>query len=134
MNFVAACILAASIYIHDGDTIRCAGTTYRLVDLNTPETRAQFSTCPTAAGRKNEIKYGLEAKAILVSRLKQAETIRLVPQGGKDRHGRTLARLYLDGADWSVLAPAITYAEIYKCRKSRCPKRKGWCNEIPKES
>lgn len=102
----------------DGDTIRHLGVSYRIVGLNTPETRQ--AKCPAEARQGYAAKRRLEA-------LWPTARLEPVPCHGWN-YGRRCARLRLaDGRDWADVAVAEGLAERYECVKGRCPRRKEWC-------
>jgi endonuclease YncB( thermonuclease family) len=87
------CISAASggsgtVVLIDGDTLRYDGETIRLVGIDTPE--SFHSRC------KHELVLALAAKERL-RQLVDAGPL-TVERHGKDRYGRTLARVLVDGS------------------------------------
>lgn len=75
----------------DGDTLWLEGEKIRLQGFDTPETTTNI------CGGQNEVILGRKAAQRLVELLKQdGHTIQ---RSGKDRYGRTLATIYLDGVD-----------------------------------
>lgn len=121
-----AVIFCAMLAIGDGDTVRCNDTVYRIVGMNAPETHAEHSTCPTLAGRRRETVYGREV-AVRFQALANGAEVHMMTSGEKDRYGRTLGELYINGVNWAETAVARGWAEPYTCVKGRCPKRHGWC-------
>ena len=81
----------------DGDTIRASGQDWRLLGFNTPELRG---AC------KDESELGAKARDRLVHLLNRATSIRRavpIDKEPKDRYGRELVRLYIDGVDLAVI-------------------------------
>jgi micrococcal nuclease len=117
--------------VTDGDTVREAGTSYRIVGLNTPELHAQ---CPA------EQALARAAKARLME-LAPNSTLVPVPcecppgTAGTYRcnYGRACAKLLVGGQpygyvrDWADIAISEGLAEPYICRNGHCPRRKDWC-------
>lgn len=78
---------SSDIRVVDGDTIKIADISYRLVGFDTPEIR--FADCD------EEKKLGERAKTRLSQLINAATNIDIV-SGSKDKYGRTLGRLMLD--------------------------------------
>jgi endonuclease YncB( thermonuclease family) len=101
----------------DGDTVRAGTVTYRLLGYDTPETI--FAKCPA------ERMLGLKAKERLQELISTSENVRLlVNWRRKDRYGRGLARLMINGRDIADIMVGEGYARRYDGRT----KRKGWCS------
>ncbi|WEX85799.1 thermonuclease family protein [Sinorhizobium garamanticum] len=79
------------VIIIDGDTVAIGSERIRLLDIDAPETKEP--RCEA------EMVRGLEAKERLRSLLRSARAIDLDRSGGRDRYGRTLGRLMVDGRD-----------------------------------
>lgn len=103
------------VTVTDGDTIRLAGERVRIENLDAPE-------MPGRAKCATEGKKALEAKALL-TRLVDRGTVTLVrnQKRPKDRYGRTLARVLVDGKD---VAPAMIAAGVSREWKGRSS---DWC-------
>jgi len=84
------CLIAspvmADIRVVDGDTVHIDGEKIRIMGLNTPETWRPKCIAEEMLG-KQATAYG---KVL-------AEQIGRIERHGKDRYGRTLARVYLEG-------------------------------------
>jgi endonuclease YncB( thermonuclease family) len=103
MFLTGALVLACTITVIDGDTIRCGGERIRLTGIDAPE----LSRCPT--GRQYVKGDGQAAKHALANRLDRGEiTIR---RFGQDRYGRTLAAVYVDGVNAACAMLAGGHAE-----------------------
>jgi endonuclease YncB( thermonuclease family) len=116
------------IEVVDGDTIRVAGETFRLVGFDAPETyRAQ---CPSERELGNRS----------TTRLRQ-----LVAGGGLDlervacscrpgtegtprcNYGRSCGVLRVRGQDVGALLIEEGLARAYVCGRTSCPAREAWC-------
>ena len=88
----ATSIRPDAIRVTDGDTIRLAGgERIRILNVDTPEMGSR-------ARCRAEALLALEARRYLVRRVRQAQRIE-VAREGRDRFGRTLARVRIDGQD-----------------------------------
>ena len=86
-------LLCASLYVTDGDTIRCDRETIRLMGFDTPETyRAKC---------ESELAAGYEAKARLVALLRSGSLT--IERHGLDKYQRRLARLYVNDEPAAVM-------------------------------
>lgn len=101
----------------DGDTVRDTTNkvTYRLLGFDAPETwRAQCDA---------ERVKGEQAKAWLQYAIAQATRIDLAPIGARDKYGRSLAHLRIDGVDVGQNLIGLKLAHIYAGGH-----RKSWCD------
>ncbi|MFM7347135.1 MAG: thermonuclease family protein [Tagaea sp.] len=100
----------------DGDTLDCAGRRVRLANIDAPEIHGR---CPS------EIQMAERAKLAAMIALADAP-VRVVPDGGpgggKDRFGRLIARVTVDGTDLGGALVAQGLARPYAGGA-----RKGWC-------
>jgi endonuclease YncB( thermonuclease family) len=98
----------------DGHTVKSpAGVTYRLLGFDTPETfRAK---CP------DELERGQKAKARLEELIGSGEA-RVIESGKRDRYGRMLAKLTIDGRDVAGMMIGEGLARAYNGER-----RQGWC-------
>ncbi|MEP2457423.1 MAG: thermonuclease family protein [Shimia thalassica] len=98
----------------DGDTVHLAGETIRLLGFDTPETyRAQ---CDAERAR------GDAATERLRELLARASSARLAYLPRRDRYGRDLARLMLDGEDVADIMVGEGLARRYSGGQ-----RQSWC-------
>ncbi|MEP3921139.1 MULTISPECIES: thermonuclease family protein [Paracoccaceae] len=103
-----------SLSVVDGDTVRRAGETIRLVGYDTPETyRAE---CDSERAR------GDEATARLRELIGSENSVDLTILPGRDRHGRLLGRLSVGGDDVGDILISEGLARAY-----RGGQRDDWC-------
>jgi len=109
--------VAARIRVIDGDTIEDMreDITYRLVNIDTPETGSRARcAAERAAGNR-----ATEAARSLFARARQFE---LRPTGRLDRYGRTIAFVLIDGRDMGETLIADGLARPWRGR------REPWCD------
>lgn len=105
----------------DGDTIYRGEEKIRIVGLDAPETYQ--ARCDSERLR------GHRATAHL-RRLLASGAVAIRRQG-RDRYGRTLARVFVDGRDVAGLMIRAGHAVRYDCPRGRCPRRIAWCGGAP---
>lgn len=103
-----ACVLAMTVIAHpaladdpiiviDGDTVEQAGERWRLLDIDAPE----IGSAKCASERQS----GLAAAARLIDLLKGAAArIEPATRRKRDKYGRRLGRLLINGKDWADIA------------------------------
>ena len=102
------------LMVVDGDTVRLAGETIRLIGFDTPETyRAECDS---------ERQRGDAATQRLRELLAQASSANLIFAPRRDRYGRDLAQLILDGRD--VADTMVGEGLAYRYRGGQ---RQAWC-------
>jgi micrococcal nuclease len=102
------------VSVVDGDTVDVAGRRYRLVGHDTPE--IFHARCPAERDR------GIAAAARLLALLRSgAVTVERID--GREKWGRGLARLTVDGRDVGATLIAEGHARAYDGRTKREP----WC-------
>lgn len=109
--------LVASLLITpiDGDTIRVAGETVRLLGFDAPE--IFHARCEA------EARLGLLAKRRLEYLIEHNVDIKLVYTGRRGKYGRLLARLLINGNDVSEILIKEGYARRYSGGH-----RDSWCS------
>ncbi|MCA3245570.1 MAG: thermonuclease family protein [Azospirillum sp.] len=98
----------------DGDTIDCGAGPVRLVNVDTPELRGACAA---------EIALARRAQAFTAAALRAARAIEIKPdpRRPRDRYGRTLAWVVLDGRD---LGDSLVAARLARPWDGR---RRSWC-------
>jgi micrococcal nuclease len=104
-----------AIVVVDGDTIRFNGTSHRLIGFDTPET-GYHARCEA------EHRLGIAATHRLEELIRSGHAI-LQTSGRRDRYGRSLSRLYVDGRDVGDILIDEGFARPYDGGK-----RKSWCD------
>ena len=107
-------IRASAVHVIDGDTIEYVGLSIRLVGFDTPETFNADCTDEKARGDA--------ATARLRQLIRAAGTLQLFIQDERDRYGRGLGSLLVDGQDVSDVLISEGLARRY-----RGGRRRGWC-------
>jgi endonuclease YncB( thermonuclease family) len=107
---VAGLVLAEPTVI-DGDTLRDGAERYRVENLDAPELgwRAQ---CPA------ERALAEAARAEAARLVARARTVAAIPSGRRDRYGRVVARIELDGRDFGEALIRRRLARPWTGRKS----------------
>lgn len=108
-------IAPADLRAIDGDTLSWRGERVRLVGFDTPEI---FS--PQCA---SEAVKGQAAKRMLAGMISDARSASLAIGPERDRYGRTLAVLFLDGAD---VGPRLVASGL--ARRYESGRRQSWCD------
>lgn len=94
-------MFVCGVYVLDGDDIKWDGANYRLEGFDTPEIRNFRSR----KDRMLERRRGYMAKYALIRLLQNSKTAHLLPSPTRDRFGRGLGVLLIDG--WDVARIAI---------------------------
>jgi endonuclease YncB( thermonuclease family) len=116
MLWLKAMLLASSIIVVDGDTVRHDGRLVRLQGFNTPELHGECYAERVLAYR---------AKARLSAIINAGATLRINP--GLCGYGRACGTLLLDGVDVAEIMVREGLAEPYVCAGNKCPRRRSWC-------
>ncbi|PZO54899.1 MAG: hypothetical protein DCF16_04150 [Alphaproteobacteria bacterium] len=96
----------------DGDTLRDAeGERYRVENIDAPETGPR-SECP------EERVLGAAATAYVAAWLQQARSVEAHPVGRRDRYGRVVARIEIDGVDLGERLITRGLAQPWRGRKA----------------
>lgn len=122
--------LGGTVYWSDGDSGRLSdGTRFRLHGIDAPETGSMNQR----GGAKCEAEraLGFEAKAVAVE-LTRGKTVRVSEIKGRDRYGRNVVRLSLDGEDVASLLMADGTHKRWDY-DSRAPKP-DWCDLPPRSA
>ena len=94
---ISVLLLAASItltdpFVIDGDTLRQGRQRYRVENIDAPE-RGRRAQCP------EERALAEASRAYLIEWVAEARRVEAHPTGRRDRYGRVVARIDVDGAD-----------------------------------
>jgi micrococcal nuclease len=103
---------AGAVRVVDGDTLDIAGERIRLSNIDAPE-------MPPKAQCPSEARGALVATARLNTLVKGGEVT--IDRQGEDRYGRTLAHVYVDGADAGRTLIAAGLVRPWE------GKRRSWC-------
>lgn len=109
---ILALLAAASLSVIDGDTLRLGDERLRLIGIDAPEIFHPHCADELIAGR---------AARWRVEGLVLAARIVTIERKGKDRYGRTLARISLDGVDLGATLLAAGDARPWPLRTPWCP-------------
>jgi endonuclease YncB( thermonuclease family) len=134
--FVLALAFAASaspiepgqVEVIDGDTIRIASETFRLIGFDTPETyRAQCSSERELGNRATfRLRQLVAGGGLDLERV--ACSCRTGTQGtAACNHGRACGVLKARGQDVGSMLIAEGLAHAYVCGRTSCPPREPWC-------
>lgn len=107
-------IRASAVRVIDGDTIEYGGLSVRLIGFDTPET--YYADCASEKQR------GDAATARLRQLIRGAGTLQLFLRDGRDRYGRGLGSLLVDGRDVGNVLISEGLARPYSGGQ-----RRGWC-------
>jgi endonuclease YncB( thermonuclease family) len=116
------------VEVLDGDTIRLAGETFRLVGFDTPETyRAQ---CPAERALGNRATFRL--RQLVTGGGLDLERVACACRRGTEgtaacNYGRACGVLTVRGEDVGAVLIAEGLARAYTCGRSSCPARQTWC-------
>jgi endonuclease YncB( thermonuclease family) len=107
----------------DGDTVELSEPAYgvtkvRLDGIDTPETRT--------ASCKRERARGYEAKGYARALL-EGKSVSLYTNGKKGRYGRLIARIEINGQDYSQIMIKTGYAVTWTEGWRKAPKEERWC-------
>lgn len=111
---LANLVLTGPVTVVDGDTVRSAGVTYRLANIDAPETggRARCDSEAALGAAATQRARGLVA---------EADVVAVVPTGRTDRYGRVVARVEVDGRDLGEVLMEEGLAQPWRGRRGQ------WC-------
>lgn len=124
----AAPIKSGQIEVLDGDTIRIAGETFRLVGFDAPETyRAQ---CPSERELGNRATFRL--RQLVAGGGLDLERVACACRSGTQgtprcNYGRSCGILRAAGRDVADVLVAEGLARMFVCGHASCPRRQSWC-------
>jgi endonuclease YncB( thermonuclease family) len=125
----AAPIEPSQVKVIDGDTIRVAGETFRLVGFDTPETyRAR---CPAERELGNRAAFRL--RQLVTGGGVDLERVRCACRPdtvGTQRcnHGRSCGLLNVRGRDVGSVLISEGLARPFICGQTSCPPQRSWCD------
>src|SRR5689334_8193814 len=108
--FAVGLVLADPSVI-DGDTLRQGGERYRVENIDAPE-RGRRAQCP------EERALAEASRAYLGAWVLDARRIEAQPTGRRDRYGRVVARIRIDGVDLGERLIARGLAQPWRGRKA----------------
>ena len=117
------------VEVVDGDTIRIAGETFRLVGFDAPETyRAR---CPSERELGNRATFRL--RQLVAGGGLDLERVACACRSGTEgtprcNYGRSCGTLYARGQDVGPMLIAEGLARAYVCGRTSCPPRESWCH------
>jgi endonuclease YncB( thermonuclease family) len=126
----AAPIEPSQVDVIDGDTIRVAGETFRLVGFDTPETyRAK---CASEREPGNRATFRL--RRLVASGGLDLERVRCAWRAGTEgtpgcNHGRSCGVLQARGRDVGDILIGEGLARKFVCGPTSCPPQQPWCNQ-----
>ncbi len=107
-------VTAAALRVIDGDTVEFQALSYRLTGYDTPEVRHAECAAEKALGNR--------ATARLQAMIDTAASMELRVEAGRDRYGRGLGSLLVDGRDVGDVLILEGLAKRYAGGQ-----RRGWC-------
>lgn len=118
-GFTTLALLGGTIAVIDADTVEQDGQRWRLTGLDAPEIHR--ARCP------EERRRGILAAAHLIGLLaiSPAELVPAAKGAKRDKYGRRLGRLLIDGQDWAGTAISAGHAVAWD-GAGRAPT---WCGE-----
>ena len=113
---LAALILGAGLALAqpaviDGDTLRDGGERYRVENIDAPE-RGARARCP------EERALAEAARAYVIEWVANARRVEAQPTGRRDRYGRVVAFIHIDGVDLGQRLMARGLAQPWRGHKA----------------
>ena len=115
----------------DGDTIKLAGISIRLVDYDTPELFS--SKCPKEHALAWQARRELQALLTLAEAGSLKMSFKLMPCATSN-YGRLCAEATIDGKPLAAHMIALKFATPYICQPGSCPKKVDWCRPAAPKS
>lgn len=109
--FVAAGLALADPAVIDGDTLRDGEVRYRVENIDAPETGARAECA-------HERALGAAARAYLSEWVAQSQRIEAGESTRRDRYGRIVARIEIDGVDLGQRLIDVGLAQPWRGRKA----------------
>jgi endonuclease YncB( thermonuclease family) len=124
----AAPIEPGHVVVIDGDTIRVAGETFRLVGFDTPETYRARCLAERELGNRATIRLrqlvadgGLDFERVRCACRPETEGTR------RCNHGRSCGVLEVRGRDVGSVLISEGLAHPFICGRTSCPPQPSWC-------
>lgn len=111
LSLVAVGLLLAQPVVIDGDTLRDGEERFRVENIDAPERGARAECLDERA-------LAEAARAYLVEWVARARRVEARPVGRRDRYGRILARIDIDGVDLGERLMARGLAQRWRGRKA----------------
>ena len=91
-----AIVWCLSLSVHDGDSMRCNGERIRILNIEAPE-RPGSPKCQQGRNGWCDYRRGYKSRDALSALFRTGRVG--IERAGKDRYGRTLARVTVNGED-----------------------------------
>ena len=108
----------------DGDTVRIAGVSIRLIDYDSPELFS--SKCPKEHALAWQARRELQALLTLAEAGSLKMSYKLVPCATSN-WGRLCAEATIDGKPLAADMIALKFVAPYICQPNSCPPKIDWC-------
>ncbi len=110
-SLVAVGLALAQPVVIDGDTLRDGEERFRVANIDAPE-RGARAECP------EERALADASRAYVVEWVARARRVEAQPMGRRDRYGRIVARIDIDGVDLGERLMARGLAQPWRGRKA----------------
>lgn len=111
LPLIAVGLVLAQPVVIDGDTLRDGGERYRVENIDAPE-RGARAECP------EERALAEAARAYVEAWVARAGSVAAQPIGRRDRYGRVVARVSIDGVDLGERLMAHGLAQRWRGHKA----------------
>ncbi len=108
---IAAQLVLANPSVVDGDTLRDGQERYRVENIDAPE-RGHRSACEVERAQAER------ARDYVIDWVARARRVEALPVGRRDRYGRVVARIRVDGVDLGERLMARGLAQPWRGRKA----------------